>query len=190
MKTKILLVFIILSSFALKVFPETLSLSFSGGFFFPRQKEFKDMYGDGNPYAFEIRTRVLKNFCLSSGLEYLKQQGHALGDGEEYPLEFKMTTIPFTIFYRHPLKKTFLSLGLGASYNSFEEKWETVEISFEDKKWGYFIFFSIEYRLVRRLSVLANLKYESLPTGKGSLLVKNVNLGGLKLFAGFSLCLF
>jgi len=189
MKFRTLFIFLIFSSFLTRASAENLSLSFSSGLFLPKQKEFKDMYGPGNPYALEVRALFLKNFGFSMGLEYLSMKGNASGGGEEYPLRFKMTSIPFAAFYRFPLKKILLSFGFGGSYNSFQEKWETVEIDFKEKKWGYLVFSSFEYRLSSKFFVLAKLRYDNIPTKKGSLLLKNVNLGGVKLVAGLGISL-
>ena len=43
---------------------------------------------------------------------------------------------------------------------------------------------AILYRLSRRLSVFGETRYEPIPTGKSSLLVPEVKLGGLKIGAG------
>jgi len=191
MKVKKLLFFILFLNISVMCFPEAVSISFSSGYFLPKQKEFKEIYGNGYPLAFEIRINLWKNSGFSAGLEYLNRKGYALGNEEnEYPLRFKMTTIPFTVFYRYPLKRAYLSVGLGASYNTYEERWERVEIEFNDEKWGYFIFYSAEYRIFSKFYLLAHLRYENISTGEGSFLVEDVSLGGMKILAGFSIHLF
>ena len=192
MRIKGLFVFLIFFFSSIVVIASTrnLTLSISSGFFFPKQKEFRDMYGNGTPLVLEAQALLWKNFGLSLGLEYLSMKGNALGDGEEYPLRFKMKTIPAAVFYGFPLKKIIFSIGFGGSYNSFQEKWETVEIDFKDNRWGYLVFSSMEYRLSSRFSFLARLRYDHLPTKKGSFLVKDVALGGLRLLMGFGIKLF
>lgn len=190
MRFKGLFVFLIFSSIVASASARNLTLSISSGLFFPKQKEFRDMYGNGTPLVLEAQALFWKKFGLAVGLEYLSMKGNALGDGEEYPLRFKMKTIPAVIFCQFPLKKILLYLGFGGSYNSFQEKWETVEIDFKDNRWGYVVFSSLEYRLSSRFSFLASLRYDELATKRGSLLVKEVKLSGVKLLAGFGIRLF
>ena len=75
-------------------------------------------------------------------------------------------------------------MGGGASYCWYEERWEDLDIATEGKKWGPLLSFLAGYRLSPRWSVFGNIRYEPMPTGKSSLLVPEVKLGGLKIGAG------
>lgn len=186
MKTKKILLATLVLSTSLSAHGEVLSLSFMGGIFFSRQQEFREMYGNAYPFFLEARFYVEKYWGISLGWEHLGCQGKALGGEDIYPLRFKKNSIPLALFLRASREKACFLAGAGISRNSYEERWENVDLSFRDRKAGYFAFISLEYFLVRKFSFLIFFKYESLPTGKGSPIVKNVNLGGLRLFLGFS----
>jgi hypothetical protein len=82
-----------------------------------------------------------------------------------------------------------LAAGGGASYASYKETWDGLGIVVKGNKWGPFIALIGGYRLNPRWSVFGNFRYEPMPTGKSSLLVREVKLGGLKIGAGILFCL-
>lgn len=151
-----------------------------------RQKAVQDIYGAGFPFGIQVWSGW-KNWRVSVGFEYLPERGQALplsGGTDEYPLRLKVTSIPLVIYYRVWLKDVFLAAGGGASYSWYEEKWEDLEIITEGQKWGPLLSFLAGYRFSPRWSVLGSIRYEPVPTGKSSLLVEEVKLGGLKIGAG------
>ena len=166
-------------------------LSAGAGLFLQRQKEVGDVY----PAAFPVGVQVWsgwKNVLLSVGFEYLSESGQAVpldGGGEEFPLRLRVSSVPITLHYRVWLKDVFLMLGGGADYFQYEERWEDLDIVAEGKKWGPVISFLAGYRFSSRWSAYGGIRYEPMPTGKSSLLVEEVKLGGLKLTAGVSFSL-
>jgi hypothetical protein len=154
-----------------------------------RQKGVQDMYGTGLPVGLAAWSGW-KNWRLSVGFEYLSERGQALplsGGEEEFPLRLKVTSIPSLLFYQIDAKDVFIALGGGASYAMFKESWEDLDIVTEGKKWGPVLSLLAGYRLGPRMSLFGDLRYEPMPTGKSSLLVEEVKLGGLKLGAGVML---
>jgi hypothetical protein len=151
-----------------------------------RQEEVRDIYGAGFPVGVQAWTGS-KNWIVSAGFEYLFERGHALpldGGQDEFPLRLRVTSIPVTLFYQVWIKDIFLAVGGGASYSWYEENWEDLDIIVKGQKLGPLISFLGGYRFNARWSIFANVRYDPMPTGKSSLLVREVKLGGLKLTAG------
>jgi len=122
-----------------------------------------------------------------AGFEYLSERGQALpleGGLDDFPLRLRVSSIPVTLFYQVWIKDIFLAVGGGASYSWYEERWEDLDIVVKGQKWGPLISFLAGYRFNPRWSVFGNIRYEPMPTGKSSLLVREVKLGGLKIGAG------
>ena len=140
MRFKGLFVFLIFSNIVAIASARNLTLSISSGFFFPKQKEFRDMYGNGTPLVLEAQTLLWKNFGLSLGLEYLSMKGNALGDGEEYPLRFKMKTIPAAVFYGFPLKKLYSPLVLEEAIILSKKNGRLLRLISKTIDWGILFF--------------------------------------------------
>jgi len=169
-----------------------LSISFSFGFFQPKEIAFKELYGNNKlQLNFNIRYVLMKNVSIYSGLKYLSCTGETKIIGtefqeEKYNLKFTMSSIPFAFVYSYSFKNVYPFLGGGVSYNIYREKWDEWDISFEDKKLGFFIIGGIEYFISKRFSLLGRAQYSSIPTKKGSKLDENINLGGTEFSFGFS----
>jgi len=151
-----------------------------------RQKEVRNVYGAGFPVGIQAWTGW-GNWWISVGLEYLSESGQAAaldGGSDEFPLRLKATSIPVALFYQVRMKDMFLAFGVGASYSWYEERWEDLDIVTEGKKWGPLVSLLGGYRFNPRWSVFGNIRYDPMPTGKSSLLVQEVKLGGLKIGVG------
>ena len=151
-----------------------------------RQKEVQDVYGTGFPVGAQVWTGW-GNWKVSVGFEYLSESGLASSldrGSDEFPLRLKATSIPVALLYQVWIKDVFLALGGGASFCWFEERWEDLDIVVKGQKWGPFIAILAGYRLNPRWSVFGNIRYDPMPTGRSSLLVREVKLGGLKIGAG------
>lgn len=151
-----------------------------------RQKEVQDVYGIGFPIGVQAWTGW-KNVRISAGLEYLSENGRAIpldGGLDDFPLKLTVTTIPVAVYYQTWIRDIFLAAGGGVSYSWYKEKWEDLGIVVKGQKWGPFLALLGGYRLSPRWSVFGNIRYDPMPTGKGSLLVPEVKLGGLKIGAG------
>jgi hypothetical protein len=189
------LIAVILLSISSPALSGEVFMSLSGGLFIPQQKEHREMYGSAFPLSLQTSfslPKPLANLGVSAGVEFFRNKGTALGAWEEsYPLRLRMTTFPLFIFLKQSVgQKIRILVGYGASYNIYQEKWETVDLEFNDKKWGYLLNVASEYLLLPRLNALLQLRYESLPSEMGSILVEKVNLGGVKMLAGLSYRLF
>ena len=151
-----------------------------------RQKEVQDVYGIGFPVGIQAWTGW-KNVRISAGLEYLSESGRALpleGGQDDFPLRLTVTSIPVAVYYQTWIRDIFLAAGGGVSYSWYKEKWEGLDIVVKGQKWGPFLALLGGYRLNPRWSVFGNIRYDPMPTGKSSLLVQEVKLGGLKIGAG------
>jgi len=156
-----------------------------------RQKEVQDIYGPGFPSGIQAWAGS-KNWIVSVGFEYMSERGQALpldGGQDEFPLKLKVSSVPIVLYLQFWIKDVFLALGGGASYFWYEERWVDLDIITEGKKWGPLISFLAGYRFSPRWSLFGNVRYEPMPTGKASLLVPEVRLGGLKICASLMLYL-
>ncbi|MGQ9619328.1 MAG: hypothetical protein ACUVUG_10260 [Candidatus Aminicenantia bacterium] len=163
-----------------------LNFSFSTGYFYPSQREFRDIYGIGNPLSLQISLRLKRNLYISSGYEYTKIRGTAIGEGEDiYPLRFKISSFPLAIFYRFSFKRLFVSPGFGFIRGYFKEEWETLPLYYSNSKTGYMAFTNFEFKISKNFLIFWSVRVESLRTESSSL-SKSINLGGIKTLAGFS----
>jgi opacity protein-like surface antigen len=173
-------------------FKPPVSISFSFGYFQPREKAFKDLYGSNKfQINFSMRYVLMKNVSIYSGLRYLSCSGDTKIAGpefqeEKYNLKFTMYSIPLALIYSHSFKNIHPFLGGGINYNIYREKWDQFNISFEDKNLGFFLIAGVEYFISKRFSLLGGTQFSSIPTKKGSKLDENVNLGGTEFSLGLS----
>lgn len=169
-----------------------VSISFSFGYFQPKEKAFKDLYGNNKfQLNFGIRYVLMENLSIYSGLRYLSCNGETKIAGpefqeEKYDLKFTIYSIPLALIYSHSFKNIHPFLGGGISYNIYREKWDQLAISFEDKNLGFFLIAGVEYFISKRFSILGRTQFSSIPTKKGSELDENVNLGGAEYSFGLS----
>ena len=169
-----------------------VSISFSFGYFQPKEKAFKDLYGSNKfQLNFSMRYVLMKNISIYSGLRYLSCNGETKIAGpefqeEKYNLKFTMYSIPLGFIYSQPFKNIHPFLGGGISYNIYREKWDQFGISFEDKNLGFFLIAGVEYFISKKFSLLGRTQFSSIPTKQGSKLDENVNLGGTELSLGLS----
>ncbi|NIM59627.1 MAG: outer membrane beta-barrel protein [Candidatus Aminicenantes bacterium] len=169
-----------------------VSISFSFGYFQPKEKAFKDLYGNNKfQLSFSLRYVLMKNVSIYSGLRYLACNGETKIVGpefqeEKYDLKFTMYSIPLALIYSHSFKNINPFLGGGISYNIYREKWDQLAISFEDKNLGLFLIAGAEYFISKRFSLLGRAQFSSIPTKQGSELDENVNLGGTEYSLGLS----
>jgi len=174
------------------LFKPPVSVSFSFGYFQPKEKAFKDLYGKNKfQLNFSMRYVLMKNLSIYSGLRYLSCNGETKIAGPvfqevKYNLKFKMYSIPLGFIYSHSFRKLHPFLGGGISYNIYREKWDQFGISFEDKSLGFFLIAGVEYFISKRFSLFGRTQFSSIPTKKGSELDENVNLGGTEFSLGLS----
>jgi hypothetical protein len=170
---------------------QTISLRAGGGIMLPQENSFRKIYGNAFPLVFEARVRFAGNYGVAVGLDWLSKKGKAwpLDQGEEeFAVRFKMISIPFSVFYEYSGKlgrvPLGVALGLGISWHSYEENWETAELSYQGKKWGPLVYATADFRFLSRVGLFTSLRWESVGTGQISPLGEVINLGGIMLLAG------
>jgi hypothetical protein len=112
------------------------------------------------------------------------------GGDAEYPVKFRRTSITVVVFYQLDLKAVDIRLGTGLCAHRYEETWETVDIAFKGNKVSPRFFAAVSVALLGRLSLFGSATYDTVPTGAGSSLVNEVNLGGLQLLGGVAFKIF
>jgi hypothetical protein len=163
-----------------------LGLSLGVGISFPSKQIVRDIYGAGFPFGGRIWAGK-GNYWISAGVDYLSSRGQALsldGGQEEYPVELTVISIPIAIYFMSNREKFFYSLGGGAYYSRYEEKWEDLDITTTGTKWGWLAEFMGGYDLSPNFALFGSLSYAPIPTGRSSPIAYNIQLGGLRLTAG------
>jgi len=178
-------------SAVLVIYPQTFSLRAGGGIMFPQQNSFRNVYGNAYPLVVEAGVRLTEKFGLSSGVHWISKNGRAwpLDQGQdEFPVHFEMISVPVSVFYEFagrlggvPLG---IILGLGISWHSYRETWETVDLRYQDSKLGPLVYAAADFHFFSWAGFFTSLRWESVPTGWESHLGGTVNLGGFQLLAG------
>jgi hypothetical protein len=114
----------------------------------------------------------------------------------KYPLDFTVRFIAFSAEEWGLYGSHYYSAGVRASSERIigvvnldmiayaDTMPEDLDIVVKGQKWGPFLALLGGYRLNPRWSVFGNVRYDPMPTGKSSLSVREVRLGGLKIGAG------
>jgi hypothetical protein len=196
MSRKNLVSVILFFSAALFIYPQTVLIRAGGGIMRLQDDSFRKVYGTAFPLTIEAGVGMTKNFGLAVGLDWTSKKGQALAldQGEDrFPVHFEMISIPVSVYYQYAGKlgsiPVGLAFGLGASWHSYKENWETADLTYQGKKWGPLVYTTVDFRLFSRVGVFTSLRWESISTGQASPLDDNVNLGGIKLLAGITLFL-
>jgi hypothetical protein len=182
-----------LLSLGAAAYSQTLSISLSSGIFFAKDEDYRGIYGRSIPFEAEARFGFLRYLGLTVGLSYVGDKGQAinLNQGrDEYPVRFRMISVPLAVCFVIPVGETSLFGGAGASVHSYEEKWETVPISHKGNKIGPMACAGVELRVFSRFRARFSLRYELVKTGLGPYQGKKINLGGMTLLGGVSFRIF
>ena len=172
---------------------QELSLSFAAGGFRATDDAYREIYGSGTPWAAEVWLKSRGPFGLSAGFGRISQTGTALPLGEggqEYPLKFVRTSIPVTVFYQFDFMTVGLRLGGGICFHSYREDWQTVDLAYDGRKAAPRFYAAATWTVAPRISVFGSAAYDSIPTGAGSLVAADVNLGGFQFMGGLSIRIF
>jgi hypothetical protein len=170
-----------------------LTVSAGAGAFAPSDEAYRRIYGSGLAFGADAWLTFEKHFGLAIGFARLSDDGLAvpMGGGEAaYPLSFRRTTVPLLAFYQLAAGAFTIRLGVGAGFHSYRESWDTVDLEFKDGKVGPRVGLAVSAAVLGRLSVFASATYDSIPTGAGSALATNINLGGLQVQGGLAFRIF
>jgi hypothetical protein len=163
------------------------------GGFFASEAAYREIYGPGVPVAVEIWLKAKGPWGVAAGFSWIEDDGRAVameGGEAEYPLAFRRTTIPVVAFYELDLRSVRIRIGAGLGIHRYEEVWLTSDLEFRGDTVSPRFMVSASTRLVGRLSLVGTLVYEKIPTGAGSVLAGDVDLGGFQALGGLSYCLF
>ncbi len=172
---------------------QELSVSFAAGSFRASEEAYREIYGPSFAFSADIWLTLKGHLGLGAGFERLGDKGRAVPmgeDGAEYPVKLRRTSIPLVLFYRLDLNAVDIRLGAGLCAHRYEETWETVDLGFAGNKISPRFLAAATVALSGRLSLFGSATYDTIPTGAGSPLVNEVNLGGLQLLGGVALRLF
>lgn len=95
-------------------------IEINASYFFPSEKAFRDIYGEGIKYGFDISRNVWKNMELHVYLNYLFKRGELTFTRERTWV--KIIPLGTSLRYTFLKKKINLYAGVGLTYNLFEEK--------------------------------------------------------------------
>jgi hypothetical protein len=186
-------VFLVVLSLAAPARAQELSVSLAAGSFRASEEAYREIYGPSVPFSADIWLKLKGPFGLGAGFGRIGDEGRAVPigeDGAEYPVKFLRTSIPVVAFYQLSLKAVDLRLGAGLCAHHYEETWETVDLGFKGNKLSSRFFAAVSVALLGRLSLFGSATYDTIPTGAGSLLATEVNLGGVQILGGISFRIF
>ena len=186
-------IFLVVLGLAAAVRAQELSVSLAAGSFRASEEAYRGIYGPSVPFSADLWLKVKGPFGLGTGFSRLSDKGRAVPigeDGAEYPVKFSRTSIPIIVFYQLDIKAVDIRLGAGLCAHRYEETWETVELGFKGSKVSPRLFAAATVALLSRLSLFGSATYDTIPTGAGSPLVTDVNLGGLQLLGGVAFKIF
>lgn len=171
-----------------------LSLALKAGAFFPSQHAFRTVYGTGYPLGLDVRLDFAGPFGFSAGYESVGLKGSAvpLDGGEDIlPLKFDARSLRLAASLSILSARPVFRVSAGAVRSSFKESWTTIPgFDFEDAVWGPFASLAVETPLTGRIGAMVAFRYDSLVSGSGGSLDKNINLGGFQAAAGLILRIF
>ena len=126
---------------------------------------------------------------IDAALAYLDAGGQTrivgsdLGD-ENYRTRLTLCSVQLGVRHRWLLNRLQFSVGAGGSWNFYREKWSDTDILQKGHSAGFWAVAGGEYPLTSRFFLVGKIQYSSIPTGRGSVLEKKVNLGGGELLLG------
>jgi hypothetical protein len=164
-------------------------LHLAAGAFLAKESVYRDIYGATVPLMAEVWLKTKGPFGVSTGFALLRDRGLALAQGggaAEYPVEVRRTTVPVIAFYEIELKAVRLRFGAGIGVHRYREIWTTEDLVYEGSKVSPRFEFQAWKRLAGRLSIVGTFVYEGVATGAGSVLSRDVDLGGYQLLGGLS----
>jgi hypothetical protein len=186
-------VFLAVLGLAASARSQELSVSLAAGHFRASEEAYRVIYGHSVPFSADMWLKLKGHFGLGAGFARLSDDGRAVPigeDGAEYPVKFSRTSIPVVVFYQLDLKAVDIRVGAGLCAHRYEESWETVDLGFKGNKVSPRFFAAATVALLGRLSLFGSATYDTIPTGAGSPLVDEVNLGGVQLLGGISFRIF
>jgi hypothetical protein len=172
---------------------QELTVSFAAGSFRASEEAYRGIYGPSVPFSADLWLKVKGPFGLGTGFSWLSDKGRAVPmgeDGAEYPVKFSRTSIPVVVYYQLDFKAVDVRLGAGLCAHRYEETWETVDLDFKGSKVSPRLFAAATVALLGRLSLFGSATYDTIPTGAGSPLAVDVNLGGFQVLGGLQIRLF
>ena len=186
-------VFLVVLGLAAAARAQQLSVSLAAGSFRASEEAYREIYGPSVPFSADIWLKFKGHFGLGAGFGRLSDTGRAVPigeDGAEYPVKFVRTSIPVVVYYELDFKTVDIRLGAGLCAHRYAETWETVDLGFKGNKISPRFFVAASVALFGRLALFGSVAYDTIPTGAGSPLVTDVNLGGLQLLGGISFRIF
>jgi hypothetical protein len=158
-----------------------------GGFFFPRDEIFQEIYGNSVPFfgpemTFRFPIRDPHGLDVAVGGRFLRASGKTSYTDEESKL--RLTSLSFSMRYSFETGKFALFVGPGMDYVWFKETYaETFPVdSVQGSEAGFHFTIGGYYHLSPALSLKGYFKYCLVETEKPGF---QVNLGGTEWGFGF-----
>jgi hypothetical protein len=172
---------------------QDLAVSIGAGGFFPSHEAYRRVYGSGFGLAGDVWFKLKGPVGFAAGYSRLSDEGTAvtLGGGDAvYPLEFRRTSVPLIVFYQIDAGPVAVRLGAGAGIHSYRETWPTADLDFEGRKISPRFVLAVFVTPVERLSLFCGASTESIRTGEGSYLARDIDIGGFQVIGGLAFRIF
>jgi hypothetical protein len=189
------LTFLLLESTAGQSLPAAIaqtpwSVFLAAGIRIPQQEVVRKVYGNMQvPAQFGMRFRFAGHWMIDAGLVYFCHNGQARfvdsdSPDENYRTRLTLWSFQLGLGHQWPLKRLRFLVGAGGNWNVYREKWPDAGILQMGHVAGFWAVAGGEYPLISRFFLLAEIRYSSIPTGRGSVLQEKVNLGGGQMLLG------
>ena len=178
---------------AVPALAQELSLSVAAGGLVPLARDYREIYGPGLSVEADLWLKLRGHLGIAAGFGSLSDKGLALSSGEEeaaYPLRFRRTSIPVVLFYEIKAGGARVRLGAGASFHSFRETWQTVDLDYRASKASPRLVAAALIGLFGRLSLFGSAAYDPIRAGADSPLGVTVDVGGIQILGGISCRIF
>lgn len=168
-----------------------ISASAAFGLFRGVESAYRQVYGPSPAFSLELALRVKGRLGLATGFGRVFDRGTAVvvtgaGDGEAYRVDIRRSTVPLIVFYALRLGRLEVRAGAGMGLHSYSEEWADEGLRFSGTKLSARLLLSAGVDVAPRIALLGMVLYDDIPTGAGSLLAPEVNLGGWQIAGGLA----
>lgn len=168
-----------------------VSASTAFGVFKGVESAYRQIYGPSPAFSIELSLKVKGRLGLAAGFGRVVDRGTAVvvtgaGDGDAHRVDIARSTVPLVFFYALRLGRVEVRAGAGMGFHSYSEEWADEGLRFSGTKLSARLLFSAGVDVAPRIALLGIVLYDDIPTGAGSLLAPEVNLGGWQIAGGLA----
>jgi hypothetical protein len=144
-------------------------MSVASGIFRPSEQAVRDIYGGtGIPLNVQFEYRTTRRLGLFGGVRWGWNRGTTVAVGssaapEGHALRLRTTSIRGGVLVARSVGQWDVSVGVGASYTTYEERWQDAPITANGHELGALLQGAVQRSLTRRFLVIGRIEYSSIP---------------------------